>query len=52
MLDLNRAAVLAVSFPLSGPWRETFRGDLQVQLPGLLSGDPGVVGKGDVWVAV
>ena len=52
LLDLNRAAVLAVSFPLSGPWWQTFRGDLQVQLPGLMSGDPGEVGKGDVWIVI
>ena len=52
LLDLNRAAVLAVSFSLSGPWGQTFRGDLQVQLPGLLSRDPGEVWEGDIWVIV
>ena len=44
--------MLAVSFLLSGPWGQTFRGDMQVQLPGLLSGDPGEVWEGDVWVII
>ena len=52
LLDLIRPAVLAVSFPLSGPWGQTFRRDMQVQLPGLLSRDPGEVWKGDIWVIV
>ena len=50
-----RIAVLALvltSFLLSGPWRETFRQDMQVELSGLIPFDPGKIVEGDVRVII